>query len=159
MPNSLGDFTDIHWYHHQLQLQLHAKHTGFRCMPLNNEDIDYYQDNAIYEEDQLYSGNVTGYITFTKSNNYDAACAVCMVEGRGSTLIIPGTFQCKDPSWTKEYNGYLMTGYTCVDTEMDSIGALGDPKRAAFLRHEEISSKVSPYYQDKNILSCVVCSK
>ncbi len=28
MPKDLGNITDIQWYHHQLQLQLHAKRTN-----------------------------------------------------------------------------------------------------------------------------------
>ncbi len=74
-------------------------------------------------------------------------------------MVMPGTDKCLDSSWTMEYNGYLMTGYTCVDREKEGIGALKDPDREAKLRHEVISSKVSQYYQDQNVLSCIVCSK
>ncbi len=129
-------------------------------MPLDSEDINYnYMDDSPFEEDQVYSGNVTGYITFTASNKHDAGCAVCMVEGRGSIVVLPGTDKCKDPSWTMEYYGYLMTGNTCVDKRMDYLPDSRIPRSVAFLRHEVISSKVSQYYQDNKVLSCVVCSK
>ena len=128
-------------------------------MPLKNQDINYNTDGFTYEEDQAYSGNVTGYITFTKSNNHDAACAVCMVEGRGSIVVLSGTNECKDSSWNMEYYGYLMTGNTCVDIHMDYLPDSRIPGVVAFLRHEVISSKVSQYYQDNNVLSCVVCSR
>ncbi len=136
-----------------------TSYAGFRCMPLDKEYINYSTDKYTYKEEQVNSGNVTGYITFTPSNHHDAACSVCMVEGRGSIMVMPGTDQCLDSSWTMEYIGYLMTGYTCVDTEMEGIGALKDPDRDTNLRHEVISSKVSEYYQDHKVLSCVVCSK
>ncbi len=135
-----------------------TSYAGFRCMPLDKEYINYNMDKFEYDQELVNGGNVTGYVTFTTSNHHDAACAVCMVEGRGSIMVLPGTNKCLD-SWTTEYNGYLMTGYTCVDTEMEGIGALKDPDRKANLRHEVISSMVSQYYQDHNVLSCVVCSK
>ena len=128
-------------------------------MPIKNEHINYNRGTLKYElslQEQVYSGNVTEY--GTRSNHQDAACAVCMVEGRGSIVVLPGTDRCLD-SWTTEYNGYLMTSYTCVDIEMEGLGATGHPTRVAFLRHEVISSKVSLKYQDNNVLSCVVCSK
>ncbi len=137
-----------------------TSYSGFRCMPLY-VDIEYYNGfgPGYLLMDQVYSENITKYKTFMPSDNYDAACAVCMVEGRGSIMVIPGKLECLDSSWTNEYSGYLMTGNTCVDMEMDSISGLGDPDGVAFLRHEVISSKVNPKYQDNNVLNCVVCSK
>ena len=136
-----------------------SSYSGFRCMPIKNEHINYNRGTLKYElslQEQVYSGNVTEY--GTRSNHQDAACAVCMIEGRGSIMVMPGRDKCLD-SWTTEYNGYLMTSYTCVDIEMEGLGATGHPTRVAFLRHEVISSKVSLKYQDNNVLSCVVCSK
>ena len=83
--------------------------------------------------DQVYSENITKYKTFMPSDNYNATCAVCMVEGRGSIMVIPGKLECLDSSWTYEYSGYLMTGNTCVDTDMEGINAQGDPDGVAFL--------------------------
>ncbi len=138
-----------------------TSYSGFRCMPTDEKDIDYYpgdKESTYTLMEQVYSENITEYITFTNSNHYDAVCAVCMIEGRGSIVVLPGTYECKD-SWTMEYYGYLMTGNTCVDKKMLGIDGSGDPKRAAFLRHEVTSSKVNKYYQDQKVLSCVVCSK
>ncbi len=133
---------------------------GFRCMPTNDEDINYYTGSLIYTKDQVYNGNATGYITFINSNYHGgAACAVCMVEGRGSIVVLPGTNKCKDPSWTKEYNGYLMTGNTCVDIHMEYLPDSKIPDSVDFLRHEVISSGVSDCYKDNTVLSCAVCSK
>ncbi len=134
-----------------------TSYAGFRCMPTDDEDINYSPGTFKYDEYQVYSGNVTEYITFADTNHYDAACAVCMVEGRGSIVVLPATDVCKNSSWTKEYNGYLMTGYTCVDMKMHGHGASGRPTRVAFLRHE-VSSNVNEFYQDNNALNCVVCS-
>ena len=138
-----------------------TSYSGFRCMPTDDEDINYYpgdNESKYTLMEQVYSENITEYITFTNSNYHDAVCAVCMIEGRGSIMVLPGTDKCKD-SWTMEYYGYLMTGNTCVDKKMLGIDGSGDPKRAAFLRHEVTSSKVNKYYQDQKVLSCVVCSK
>ncbi len=78
-------------------------------MPTDKEYINYYNtDKYKYDKEEANSGNVTGYITFTnsKSNHHDAMCAVCMVEGHGSIVVMPGTDKCLDSSWTMEYNGY-----------------------------------------------------
>ncbi len=133
-----------------------TSYSGFRCMPRDKEYINYYTDKHEYDKEEVNSGNVTGYITFTDSKYHDALCAVCMVEGRGTIMVMPGTDKCLD-SWTTEYNGYLMTGYTCVDIEMEEDGE--NPDRTANLRHEVISSEVNKNYQDNNVLSCAVCSK
>ncbi len=45
-------------------------------------------DKFEYDEELVNGGNVTGYVTFTTSNHHDAACAVCMVEGRGSINVL-----------------------------------------------------------------------
>ncbi len=67
-------------------------------------------DKFEYDKELVNGGNVTGYVTFTTSNHHDAACAVCMVEGRGSIMVMPGTDKCLD-SWTTEYNGYLINDW------------------------------------------------
>ena len=138
-----------------------TSYSGFRCMPVDDEDIKYYpgdNESKYTLMEQVYSENTTEYITFTTSNNFIAVCAMCMVEGRGSIVVLPGTDKCKDPSWTMEYNGYLMTGNTCVGIEMEGVPRIEDSV-VAFLRHEVISSIISEYYQDQKVLSCVVCSK
>ena len=76
-----------------------------------------------------------------RSNNYYAACAMCMVEGRGSIVVMPGTYECLDLSWTMEYNGYLTTGNTCVGKKM-----LGYPQTKIlkpFLRHEVVTVDIN----------------
>ncbi len=134
-------------------------YTGFQCMP-TYANIKYYPSNeSTYNStEQIYYGNITEYKTFTRSNNLYAACAVCKVKGRGSTVVLPGTYECLDPSWTKEYDGYLMTGNTCVDKEMEGLPPTTDPKEEPTLRHEVVTADINIYYQNQQVLSCVVCS-
>ena len=148
--------------------------TTFKCLP--NPDafnISYYEP----EKDSRYTNvsevrfvNTTGYRTFVQEdNNYnsDAVCAVCQVNGRDTIQILPARSECLNNSWTKEYNGYLMTDddgtvFTCVDKNMESFTNYITPKVGApVLRHvvaplEEITGGK---YDAGKVLSCVVCSK
>ena len=143
-----------------------TSYSGFRCMPTNDKDINYYTDDFPYEEDQVNSGNVTKYITSTGSNHRDAMCAVCMVEGRalcridGHTTIetLPATNRCAE-SWTKQYEGFLMTGGICVHVEM-VVGKVDSTNEHLPLHHEVLPEigKNSIYNKDF-VLGCVVCSK
>ena len=53
------------------------------------------------------------YQTFDSTNpfyslrDHDVPCAVCYTAERGDKIMIPAKITCP-PSWTREYNGYLM---------------------------------------------------
>ena len=78
-----------------------------------------------------------------------------MIEKRDSVKVILGTDKCLDSSWTMEYNGYLMTGNTCVDKKMEGDDLPIDPNEEPALRHEVATAD----YQNQKVLSCAVCSK
>ncbi len=139
-------------------------YTGFECMPVNANDIKYYASNestynSSTDDIHVDYGKRTVYETFTASYYYSSVCAVCVVEGRGSIVVIPGTNECLDSSWIKEYNGYLMTGNTCVDKKMEGDDLPIDPNGGPTLRHEVATDDIDIYYENQKVLSCVVCSK
>ena len=113
--------------------------------------------------------NVTEYKTFIPNkSNYDAYCALCKVEGRNTIQVLPSTDTCIDSSWTKEYNGYVMTDnlattFTCGDKTLETIsGTAQSGETAPKLRHvavPHLGEELRNEYQPDKVLSCVVCSK
>ena len=135
-----------------------SHYTGFRCMSTNESYIKYHGISNYTSTEQIIFGKVAEYKTFTKANDHNAACVVCRVKGRGSIMILPGTFECL-VSWTMEYSGYLMTGNTCVDTNMTTIASTRIYNGGPTLRHEVATSEIYNEYDEYKVLSCVVCSK
>ncbi len=135
-----------------------AHYTGFRCLSTNASDIIYQDISEYNNTEEIFYGKAAEYKTFTKSNNHNAACAVCMVKERGSIMVLPGTNKCLD-SWTMEYSGYLMTGNTCVDIKMIVIATTDTYNGGPTLRHEVATTEISNEYEKDKVLSCVVCSK
>lgn len=158
----------------------HHNHLGggsnFLCMPKfpaysNKSDASPKQDRSfIYPvEYEIYSGIFETKITGRRSlSYYDAICAVCRVQGRGSVLMIPGLNTCPS-GWTKEYSGYLMAPkkelhraeYICVDEKPNlDAGTQGTNRKAGYLNFVDTNCdalKCPPYKKDLE-LSCVVCS-
>ncbi len=132
--------------------------TRFRCLSTDVNDINYQDISKYNSMEQIVYAKVAEYKTFTDANNHNAACAVCMVKGRGSIMVLPGTNKCLD-SWTMEYSGYLMTGNTCVDTKMKVIATTDTYNGGPTLRHEVATMDIYNEYDEKKVLSCVVCSK
>ncbi len=133
-------------------------YTGFRCLSTDINDINYQKLSEYNNTEEIFYDKVAEYKTFTKSNNHNAACAVCMVKGRGSIMVLPGTDKCLD-SWTMEYSGYLMTGNTCVDKKMKAIATTDKYNGGPTLRHEVATKDIYMEYDEYKVLSCVVCSK
>ena len=148
--------------------------TSFKCLPIQEEHISYFADtDAKYTNtSEIRFVNATEYRTFkggNSINNHDAYCAVCHVSGRDTIQVIPATDQCTDNSWTKEYDGYLMTDnsattFTCVDKNMETIPNTGTPvDNAPVLRHivvpSDLGKNINNEYDSTKVLSCVVCSK
>ena len=124
-------------------------------MPSSN--FEYYDDNDNLGGEKIFFGNVTEYETFKSTNSHNAACAVCMIEGRGLTMIMPTNHTCPE-SWTEEYKGYLMTGNTCVDKELKAIDTTRGYNGGPVLRHQIGSKTLNPNSDENKVLSCVVCS-
>ena len=99
----------------------------------------------------------------------NAPCAVCYTPARTAQITIPGRTSCP-PSWTREYNGYLMTDRfphkssrvpLCVDKSAQAIPGSSQADVTSLLlfietRCEGISC---PPYSDGAELTCVVCTK
>ena len=95
-------------------------------------------------------------------------CAVCLAATRETVLMLPAKTTCPT-SWTKEYDGYIMTErssdrrstFECVDRSQESIpGSRGD-SRGARLYHVEAtcSSELQcPPYNSQKELTCAVCT-
>lgn len=97
-------------------------------------------------------------------------CAVCEVNGRSSTMMIPGVLRCPS-GWKKEYQGYLMTAhfnhasqtqYSCVDDEMKYFRGTRADNNGLLFYTIEIANHPSlcpPFACNGQELACVVCTK
>ncbi|KAK3099862.1 hypothetical protein FSP39_010861, partial [Pinctada imbricata] len=144
----------------------------YLCMP-KNPDWNYEYTNGT----SGYKGYVFGaeyetynYIGIGKSDhNYDVPCAVCRTVGSTSVLAVPGKTKC-EKSWTKQYSGYLMSGYhgheaasqyICLDKDAETLPGTSANKDGKLLYLVEArcgSLKCPPYYEGRE-LACVVCTK
>ncbi len=142
--------------------------TNFQCMPTDEKHVRYYGDlksnytNSTEIEEVVY-GRAVKYKTFREENNLIASCALCRIDGREAIETLPATYVCGD-SWTKQHEGYLMTGGICVHAEME--GKMADSNLEYITLHHEVLSEgggnstlFHSVYKDDYVLSCVVCSK
>ena len=75
--------------------------TSFLCLPLSEENIDYYSTNTLFGNFSVKPVKVAEYNTFIPNkNSSDAACALCQVFGRDTILVLPATDRCI-PLWIK----------------------------------------------------------
>ncbi len=106
--------------------------------------------------------------TLGSLHDNNAPCAVCMVNGDSTTLMVPGTQVCPD-EWNFRYSGYLMaTHYTqsksefiCVDREPTALPGGGANQQGSLLYPTEAecgSLPCAPYVQDRE-LTCSVCTR
>ena len=104
-------------------------------------------------------------------HDYNVPCALCEVQGRSSTLMIPGILTCPK-GWTKEYQGYLMSShnghaannhYSCMDQDMTyfpGTKANNDGLLFYTIEIENHPSLCPPFVEcTGQELSCVVCTK
>ena len=135
--------------------------TNFMCMPHNPD----YSSNS-----SRGSNDLNGAKYFNHPSGRDGLyvpCAICYVTTRSTVMMIPAKSICP-PSWTMEYQGYLMgnaasmSQHECVDQDPE---AASDDNGGRRVRHDFFSIKVEcgngltcpPYKEDT--LSCVVCSR
>ena len=120
-------------------------------------------------EYEIYSND-----PFSKANaqslpDNDVPCAVCLVSGRPTKLMIPARLTCPD-GWTKEYSGYLMaeaythkgrTTYVCMDNAPEVMDGGGSNQNGVLFYNTEAAcgSLPCPKYGDGWEVTCVVCSK
>ena len=107
--------------------------------------------------------------TLTGAHNHNVPCAVCYVATRETMLMIPAKATCPT-SWTREYYGYLLTGYKnsagrttfeCVDRNSESVpGSAADDDEVYMLHVEATCEGIPcPPYNTEKELNCVVCTK
>ena len=147
---------------------------GSQCLPANYKQIHYYNDSAsVFGNTEVYRTHGMEYDTFVPGQDdiKGVACALCKVSTRSTLLMIPATHLCNstsptDNSWTREYNGYLMlvrgagSQYYCVDATMQRIGSSQTTPGTATFVHV-VTGEDPPHdsiYDDKKVLSCVVCT-
>jgi hypothetical protein len=146
------------------------------CLPLDPEWGNY---TTIHEGTNWISGSEyqTGpglsadNIMPNDIHDYNVPCAVCYAPGRGAQLMIPAKRSCPDVSWTKEYEGYLMTegyglasstDYNCVDRNPEVIegSQLNTDGSTFYLVQAYCPATLHcPPYINGAELTCVVCTK
>lgn len=152
--------------------------SGSNYLCLSDEpQWDHYEENVeslgkiAGVEYQFWNHRANGASNFFGYDVYndDAPCAVCHSQ-RSSNLMIPGRMECY-PGWTKEYNGYLVSGWVgqahdtefiCLDRRPEALnGGKTDDDEAMLYFVEGVCGKSleCPPYVNGRELTCVVCSK
>ena len=140
---------------------------NYLCLPKE----DPQNLSTTYKGDQAYLYGIESYSPILSlKKDEDVPCAVCYTPTKKVQLMIPGRLNCSS-SWTKEYEGYLMTArssqygnqnYICVDKDAESF--LPPKTRSPYgpsLYHvtARCSGIPCPPYNDKKYITCVVCTK
>ena len=102
-----------------------------------------------------------------KHKDYDIPCAVCWVH-HSTTIMIPATHTCP-AGWTTQYRGHLHgqfwkyhpSQYLCLDDKMEhnSNSRKDDDGCLFYTVGVMCVSLRCPPYDEKLVLTCVVCSK
>ena len=116
------------------------KHTGaavsMLCLPMD-PDWAQYSDESEYDSGFVYGSEYESWSNRKMDDffgpghvNQDVPCAVCNVQPRSATIMVPGKIKCH-PDWILEYVGYLMPGhfhnaaatdYYCIDKKPECFG-------------------------------------
>ena len=103
-------------------------------------------------------------------SNYKVPCAVCYVPTRSTSIMVPAKLTCQ-PSWTREYYGYLTTehdthhrsSYTCIDNPPEIIPVFrrihSDGLLLLLHTVTDCLGLQCPPYENLRLLSCTVCTK
>ena len=143
---------------------------NYLCMPNNPQYSSYAPgvqgQNYVYGAE--YQIEYAGLPISRSMHDHNVPCAVCSVQVRGHLLMIPARKDCP-ASWTKEYEGALMsqhrifhsTMYECVDKDAESVpGSAANTNGALFYPVEANCNGMScPPYDPQKELLCVVCTK
>ena len=109
------------------------------------------------------------------SHRHNVPCAVCYVSTRSTVYMIPAKASCP-LTWTREYYGYIMTGFKgrqnndirgrsmfqCVDEDQESLPGSQGSNLGSLFHHVEADCNTGipcPPYNDHKELNCVVCTK
>ncbi len=105
-------------------------------------------------------------LTSAQLQDYDAECAVCLVDDASETLMVPGTTNCPS-GWTLRYWGYLMGNHytqsknetVCVNNSPLQTGVNSDCNGNLWYPTEtEMGSLFAGYVQNREV-TCAVCTK
>ena len=144
--------------------------SNYLCMPDNPQYSTYVRgvnDFSILHGVEYWYGDATP-PQYQHIHRHNAPCAVCHIQQRGSLLMIPARKDCPT-SWTKEYEGTLMSPhkthyrgmFECVDREAESVPGSAAITNGAFFINVEASctGMACPPYDSQKELLCVVCTK
>ena len=136
-----------------------------QCLPMSPEyltTINGSQTKSSFITGAEYQANRIK----TSSNNRDIPCAVCLSTA-STSYMFPAKVTCPT-SWTKQYQGYLMSShhmqsraeYLCVDETFRSAGRRrNDNGFLLYLVEPRCKSLPCPPYDETRELACVVCTK
>ena len=148
----------------------HGGGVNYLCLP-HTPKYDKYKDKWQHSG-KVYGTEyeVSGFNPFKKNiHDHEAPCAVCYVQSRGSTLMMPARNDCPS-GWTEEYHGYLMTeaysnkkqrDFICVDEDAEYVPGSQANKHGASLylvQGECFGLPCLPYVNTRE-LTCAVCTK
>ena len=145
---------------------------NYLCLPENPDYLGYKA--GVQETSTVYGAEYeTGTAAYTGGplasiHNHNVPCSICSTTARVMVLMLPAKTQCP-PSWTLEYNGYLMTEahsynratFECMDKDPERIPGSASNENGALFYHTEASCtglRCPPYDPEKE-LTCAVCTK
>ena len=139
---------------------------NYLCLPKEGPQnlSTTYNGNQAYLHGTEYDSPI-----LSVNKNENVPCAVCYTPTKTVQLMIPGRLNCSS-SWTKEYEGYLMTArfseyanqnFICVDKEAQSVLTEAKNMNGPLLYHvtARCSGIPCPPYEDNKYITCVVCTK
>ena len=148
------------WYNHK------GGGANYLCLPESPDYLDYTA--GVQGANPIYGAEYQGTGTIASVTDHNVPCSVCSTTARVMVLMLPAKTQCP-PSWTLEYNGYLMAGrrnyhrqaFECIDKDPECIpGSAGDENGALFYPTEATCNGLPcPPYDPQKELTCAVCTK
>ncbi|XP_071956951.1 uncharacterized protein [Antedon mediterranea] len=152
----------------------HYSHSGAGTNPLCLPEAPEYDNGLIASgsyRSLIYGSEfqTSNYNPLANLHDKDTVCAVCLAQGRSTSLMIPAKRTCPQ-GWTKEYEGLVMGSYythkggheyLCVDSNPE-VRPGSSTNHDGFLLFPAVgvcgSSLACPPYVDNAELSCVVCT-
>ena len=141
--------------------------SNYLCMPDDPEYGLAYRA-GVQGHSPVHGAEYEGPVV-TDRHERNVPCAVCYVQNRTTSIMIPAKMNCTS-GWTREYYGYLMSAYVdthyrtqfiCMDRNMEAIPGLSANTNGALFYHAEATCNglsCGPYNTEKE-LNCVVCTK
>ena len=150
------------WFYHK------GGAANYLCLP-NDPSYLQYKSGTQTLRDYLYGSEYeTRDGPLSAFHDQNVPCTVCYVSTRGTVLMIPAKTICL-PSWTREYNGYLMAErynyhrsmFECVDQNPETVpGGAGSQEGVLFHHVEATCTGIAcPAYTAGKELACAMCTK